>query len=104
MYYRDDYGTTTDYHIENYPSTCDTWHSGYWYDYGTPDSAHNWNYNSKELLCIENALKATERMIMMGRVYRHPLYSNHHTEAFRAIRMMFSKSGYLPTKIKRIRK
>ena len=49
-----------------------------------------------------NGIKATETMVMLGRMYYHPKHLNHHRDAFRANKVMFSKSGYLPKRIRRI--
>ena len=51
-----------------------------------------------------NALQATEMMVRIARAFVCPPLLNHHRKPFRANRMMFSKSGYLPKRIRRIRK
>lgn len=51
-----------------------------------------------------NAINATEMMIRIARTYVCPPLRNHHIKPYRVNRMMFSKSGYLPKRIRRIRK
>ncbi len=51
-----------------------------------------------------NGIKATETMVLMARMYQPPKLRKSHRGAFRANRSMFAKSGYLPKRIRRIRK
>lgn len=51
-----------------------------------------------------NAEEATKRMVAMARDYHPPIYKNHHRAAFKVNKAMFSVSGKLPKRIRRIRK
>jgi ribosomal protein L18E len=53
---------------------------------------------------IENAIKATETMVLLGRIFRVAIKSIFFPTTMSARRMMFSKSGYLPKKIRALRK
>lgn len=62
-------------------------------------------YSAKELLRMENAAKATETMILIGRMFkRKVIVSIFLPVAVRFLRLGFCVSGYLPRRIRRIRK
>ena len=92
-YWEEPYGTTTTCRL----SPTD-------YRLYTSDVVVLYSNNDREIQRLENAENATKTMVLLGRMYKTPEYRNHHRGAFKINRTMFSKSGYLPNRIRRIRK
>lgn len=62
-------------------------------------------YDAKELLRIENVIKATETMVLIARMFK-PMMKSVFLWSVRVIglRMLFCRSGYLSKRIRAIRK
>ena len=76
------------------------------YDYSRYDDDYApMTCSTKELLILENAEKATETMVFLARVYRRSIYYSMFVRAIpKVLRTIFSHSGKLPKRIRRIRK
>lgn len=61
--------------------------------------------NSKELRIRKNAIKATQTMVLLSKNYKPSVFNLMLTKcAFRIYKILFSISGKLPKRIRRIRK
>ncbi len=61
-------------------------------------------YTDKQFKKIKNAIKATKTMALLGRVFKDIRKSVFIRKPLIVFRMLFCKSGYLPKRIRRIRK